>query len=307
MKNTYNIKEIAELIGKSDTSIYRYIKNGKLLSHTVTHNGKEYLQVKKSDLETFLGKKIDNLSHTVTQNENHMKNTVTHRETVSDNATHNEFQITAETLQEAISQAISQQQSQLMKPLEQQALYKLGAVEKENTFLKARLETVLHENKELQEKIKALPDFEKEKADLLQEERERHRKEIQKQDNNIIEEARKLGAIHQEEIINLTEKNKKQEKSFRQETEEKLKQSEENHRKELKTIRQETEEKHRKELEARQKELEEKHDEELEQIKQEYERTLKLMSESAEKEKMEIVEAWKKKTEELERPWWKFW
>ena len=37
------------------------------------------------------------------------------------------------------------------------------------------------------------------------------------------------------------------------------------------------------------------------------ERTLKLMSESAEKEKVEIVEAWKKKTEELEKPWWKFW
>lgn len=66
--------------------------------------------------------------------------------------------------------------------------------------------------------------------------------------------------------------------------EEKLKQSEEIHRKEL-----------------------EAHRAELEKLKQEHERTLKLMSESAEKEKMEIVEAWKKKTEELERPWWKFW
>jgi len=73
------------------------------------------------------------------------------------------------------------------------------------------------------------------------------------------------------------------------------------------TIRQEQEEKHRKELEELETREKELHRQELEQIKQEHERTLKLMSESAEKEKMEIVEAWKKKTEELERPWWKFW
>lgn len=45
-----------------------------------------------------------------------------------------------------------------------------------------------------------------------------------------------------------------------------------------------------------------------EQAQKEKEEALQAMSQAAEKEKLELVEAWKKKVDEVyDRPWWKFW
>ncbi len=57
----------------------------------------------------------------------------------------------------AVREVIEAERNQLMKPLEEQALYRLGRIEQENIFLKAKVETLLQENQVLQEQVRALP------------------------------------------------------------------------------------------------------------------------------------------------------
>lgn len=64
-----------------------------------------------------------------------------------------------EDIKTVIEEYFENKTTQLMKPLEQQALYKLGAVEKENLFLQERLDTLRQENELLREQVKALPDI----------------------------------------------------------------------------------------------------------------------------------------------------
>jgi hypothetical protein len=104
MKNTFTIKKISEIKGK----VILLFTDIKKWETTVTqcHSGwQNSSSGKESDLETFLGRKVDNSSHIVTQNEKqvsdneeHVKNTETHRETVSNTVTQNKFQLTHETL-----------------------------------------------------------------------------------------------------------------------------------------------------------------------------------------------------------------
>jgi len=147
-------------------------------------------------------------------------------------ASHVNPSATKEELKEVIQEFFTTKQAELMRPIEEMALYKLGAVDKENTFLKARLETVLQENQELQEKVKALPD--KSYIDKIQAESQEKEKDLMIQ-------------------IELE----------RQEKTDLLSRAE--------TIRKEQEEKHRKELETREKEQDELHREELEKVKKEAE------------------------------------
>ena len=185
MEKAFFIKEIAEITGKSDTTIYRYLKKGKIPFFTIEKDGQTIYKVKKADLESFLGhplkedeKPFPHHEKPVTQNEE----TVFHSEKTD---TQNEkpfFHLTPETLQDAIFQAITKQQSQLMKPIEDQALYRLGRIEQENSFLKAKVETLLQEI----DQYKALPmpvDQVKEKLQGQEEQihsmEEAHRRELQ--------------------------------------------------------------------------------------------------------------------------------
>ena len=55
MKNHFTIEEVVQITGKSQTSIYRYIQNGKLKTTRVERQGKPSHSISLKDLETFLG------------------------------------------------------------------------------------------------------------------------------------------------------------------------------------------------------------------------------------------------------------
>jgi len=120
----------------------------------MTIHGKPCYKVKKVDLDRFLEKQGISM------------NIHGEGERISMN---NQGISMKETLKEVVRETITEERNQLMKPLEEQALYRLGRIEQENIFLRAKVETLLQENSELQEKIKALPDLQQEK-DLAEEE-----------------------------------------------------------------------------------------------------------------------------------------
>jgi excisionase family DNA binding protein len=293
MKKGFTIKEIAEITGKSDTTIYRYLKKGKIPFFTVEKDGQTIYQVKKSDLESFLGHIVEDDEKTVTHNEEtlfHNEKTVTHNEeTLFHNektVTHNEkpfFQFNQENLQEAIFQAISQQQNQLMKPMEEQALYIAGKLSTENQFLKDRLETLRQENELLREQVKILPapaDLENKESAILKLQKEKEdllsrAETIQKEKEEQIRKAEGLNQVLLDNANNIKELTKEKDN--------------------FQTVLKEHEATIR-EKERALKDLEDLHRQELEQaLKQ------------AEEEKKQIAEVWKKELEEAKRPWWKFW
>ncbi len=62
-----------------------------------------------------------------------------------------------ESMREVIEEFFEVKQSQLMKPIEEQALYRLGILETEVKHLMAEKETLRQENELLKEQVKCLP------------------------------------------------------------------------------------------------------------------------------------------------------
>lgn len=154
MDNEYiTINEASKLTGKCQNTIHRYIKKGKLHVNTCQYNGKQVMTVKKSEVERVFNIPI-NTCHDISS---HMES---HANTGNDMSLHENTGVTKEEIKEVIQEFFTSKQSELIRPIEEISLYQLGAVEKEKFFLKARLETILKENKELQEELKALPDNE---------------------------------------------------------------------------------------------------------------------------------------------------
>ena len=313
--NYITIGEAVKISGKSISSLYRLIKSGKLTSSKVEINGKQVITIKREELARILPNSSNQSVISDNQSDIHA--------VISDNQSSNHMEISEKVLQ-VMEEFFDRKQAEILKPMEQQALYLAGSLSKENQFLKERLETVLNEYKELQDKIKALPDLQKEKEDieirLLQEkaeaearikaEKEEARKQKEKLEEKIKQEAEEKSRAKAE-----TEKALKQLKELPAPVES-IQQILLDNANNIKALAKEKDnfqsvlkenEATIKEKEKALKELDELHRQELEELKQEHEKKLKLMSASAEKEKMEIVEAWKNKTEELERPWWKFW
>ncbi len=195
-----SIKEAVIFTGKCERTIYRYIKKGKLPCQTIvsqmSDSSQAGVRIKKSDLIRVFNITSDTCQTDIRQEPDRSQTPV------------RDFK---EDIKTVIEEYFENKTTQLMKPLEQQALYKLGAVEKENLFLRERLDTLRQENELLREQVKALPDLqtiqEKEKDLIIQIEMERKEKE---------------------DLLSMGE-------TIRKEAEEKLKQSEEIHRKELET------------------------------------------------------------------------
>jgi len=189
MEKAFNIKEIAEITGKSHTTIYRYIKKGKIPFFTLQKDGQTVFQVKQQDLEGFLKCKLEDVK----------KDEIPHVKTIlQDDKT--VFQLTQESLQEAIShgisQAISQQQQQLTKPLEEMASFRCGVLENEVKHLQGEKETLRQENEILREQLKLLPDKEKELKDL----EASHLQELENLRKQAEEDKLKLQELHEQDI-----------------------------------------------------------------------------------------------------------
>lgn len=134
MTELLTIKESAVLAGRSETIIYRLVKQKRLKVQNSSEqfNGKfkTVKKIKKEDIVKFF--RLDEL-----ESSKQFKT----------------VQNSSEGFKEILEQFFQEKETQLMKPLESQALYRLGQVEKENEFLKAKVETLLQEL----EKFKALP------------------------------------------------------------------------------------------------------------------------------------------------------
>jgi len=248
------LNEICVMTGKSYTSVLRYVKSGKLKSITMTIQGKPSYKVKRADLERFIEKQGISMN--------------IHGE--SDRISMNNQGISMkETFKEVVRETIAEERNQLMKPIEEQALYRLGILENEVQHLQAEKATLRQENELLREQVKALPgpaELEtKENIILL----------LQKEKEEQIRKAEGLNQVLLDNANNIKELAKEKD-NFQS----RLKEQEA-------TI---------KEKEKALKELEELHRAKLEQaLKQ------------AEEEKKQIVDIWKKELEEAKKPWWKFW
>jgi len=197
-----SIEEASKLTGKHHTTIYKAIRRGLLTAKDERVNSKAIKYVLKTDVIRLYGIKTqDRLKPEKVETQDSLSQIKT-----------------------AIEEVLEAKQSQLMKPLEEQALYRCGVLENEVKHLQAEKDTLRQENELLREQVKALPDLqtiqEKEKDLIIQIEMERKEKE----------DLKSMG------------------ETIRKETEEKLKQSEEIHRKELEARQEEQNELHRQEL-----------------------------------------------------------
>ena len=169
------------------------------------------------------------------------------------------------------------EKSQLQKPMEEQFL--AGKLTQENQYLKQRLETVLQENELLREQVKLMTGP----------------AELEIKDNTIL--------LLQGELKSQQEKYQKENESIQQVLMENA-----NNLKELSSEKATIELQIKaldstiKEKERALADLHELYRQEIEKLKTEAEEQRK----QTEEEKLKIAEAWKKKVEEMKKPWWKF-
>lgn len=145
---TLTIQEASIMAGVSERTIYRYIKQGKLLCQTPVRQqsgrSQTLVNINKLDVERVFNIKSD----TCQTIDRHLSDTC-------------QTPVTELNLKENIKTVIEEyfenKTTQLMKPMEEQAIYIAGKLSTENQFLKERLETLRHENEVLREQVKALP------------------------------------------------------------------------------------------------------------------------------------------------------
>ena len=124
MENDLTIKQICSIIGKSNTSVYRLIKGGKLPAYSTGEGGQRVWKVKREDLEGYLGHKLE-------QPEKQVEN------------------ISEDRLTTLFQKVIWEQSTALVQPMEQMAIYRCGKLENEVKHLIAEKEVLLQEIQEL--------------------------------------------------------------------------------------------------------------------------------------------------------------
>lgn len=228
------IREAVIFTGKSERTLYRYIKQGKLkcltppvIAGQMPDNNKQSVRVRKEELIRMFnistGILPDSYRHTpdnipgsadqildnacqLPDNNQHMSGTYRQglltkddiKEILKDNL---KDVITTNKLQEFFES----KQAELVKPLEQQSLVLVGELRNEVKHLRAEKDALLQENEFLKEQMKALPGP----------------AELERKENTIL-----LLQKEKEDIQSRAG-------TIQKETEEKLKQSEEIHMKEL--------------------------------------------------------------------------
>jgi len=218
-----SVSEAAELAGVSRVCVYKHLQRGNLTFVNVNKHGKKIKQLKKLDvIEFFHGgsKQFVNDNKPVNN-----EFTNVNKRLLTDNKPVNNPQITLEDInnqvKKAVIETIEEQKSQLMKPLQEQALYIAGKYEAENKFLKARLETLIEENEDLRTQIKVLPGpVEKitkqlqeyaQTIDEIQKEKEEQKNEMEVQQEQALKEQEiRLKAEAEEQMKQLSEAWKKE-------------------------------------------------------------------------------------------------
>jgi hypothetical protein len=201
------IKEAVIFTGKCERTIYRYIKKGKLPCQTVvsqmSDSSQAIVRVKKSDLIRVFNVTSDTCQTDVRQKPDSSQTPV------------RDFK---EDIKTAIEEVLEAKQSQLMRPIEEQALYRCGILENEVKHLHAEKETLRQENEVLREQVKSLPD--KASIDKIQAENQEKEKYLMIQIE--LERQEKADLLSRGETIR-----KEQEELHRQELEQVKKEAEE--------------------------------------------------------------------------------
>lgn len=138
-----SIREASQLTGKSEGLIYRYIRQGKITVQTcsVRCSGK-FRQVKKLKEAEVLRSFGLNFEPESEQGRTQLNNSLNKAEP-----------LTVEMMKGVISEYFQDRETQLMKPLEELATYRVGKLEAEKQFLTDKVDTLLQEL----ERYKALP------------------------------------------------------------------------------------------------------------------------------------------------------
>lgn len=208
---TLTVKEVISLTGLSHNTIYRYIRQGKLKTYTILKSGKRIKALYEDEVKKVLLPVNNDNNMIITGVNNRLKPNSKNL----DNAEGKDFNqlitdnnqlltgvktcenLTLELIEETIQRVIKNEQTALLKPLEEQSIFIAGKLSSENQFLKQRLETVIQEL----EQYKALPaQVEKEKEQALKIlQGEKSELESRVMDLQKEQEALKLQAIQEKE------------------------------------------------------------------------------------------------------------
>ncbi len=201
------IKEAAEITGINTTTLYKKIKKGKLTCTCHQVQGVEIKKVKKADIARLY--KILQVPSSASQ----VPADAVKCQQVPSGARQMPSSAERKTeIREVIEEFFEQKQTQIMQPMQDQALYIAGALTKENEFLRQKIETIRLENSDLQEKIKMLPDKSevdqlhrlqeelKEENVKLQQEQEQSKSEIQKLEEKLKEADDRISKSEQDKI-----------------------------------------------------------------------------------------------------------
>ncbi len=294
----FTIQDIIRLTRISQNTIYRYIRQGKIKTCKMIKSGKQVITIEKQELERFLGCSIkgDTTSGKQDTINNSIDATTGKQDTIIGSIY--DKTLTKSDIKELFQELIQEQNTIIMKPIEEQALYRLGKIEQENNFLKAKVETLLQEL----EQYKSLPGpadmekWKKEKEDLLsrcetiqQELEQKHIEELEARQKEQDEIKKSMVEAHRKE-------HKKELEAVKSKYEDYLQKEKEDLLSRAETIQKEQDSRYKVEIEKQKRDIEEAHREELEKLRKQ-----------AEEEKKQIAETWRKELEEARRPWWKFW
>ena len=148
MEKSYTINHIITSFDISRNFLYREIKKGKIKTVEVEQAGRKIKALEKSELERILGREISESQENIKETQEGEKKIFSESPS---------SQITEETIEKAIEKAFLSRENQIMKPIEEQALYLAGKFETENKFLREKLEVFREENEALRENMKSLP------------------------------------------------------------------------------------------------------------------------------------------------------
>lgn len=129
------ITEASALLGVNKSTIYKYIEEDRISIENRRIRGKQIKHVKEGEItEVFSSMEFHGIP--TKESERSKKNSMEF---------HENPQNLKESIKEVIENYFQDKETQLMKPLEEIATYKLGKIEAENQFLKERLDTLLQE------------------------------------------------------------------------------------------------------------------------------------------------------------------
>jgi tetratricopeptide (TPR) repeat protein len=156
MADRRTMAEIVGITGLSERTIRRYIKSGNLQADICRQGKRTFITIKNTELERFFK---ENNIHILNSGGQFQADTPAFKTDIpevqadSGGQADNDYK----NIKEIVKEAIQEQQSAIIKPIEEQALYIAGILTKENQYLNEKIETLRMENEQLRDQLKILP------------------------------------------------------------------------------------------------------------------------------------------------------